>query len=196
MRLLNANAFSAHSVLVGGRHSHLSIILTAQEYAVIAYAPFEAHLDPGTLPVIAPGMDNMEANRTVCLHNEFRRINCINTEYNNVDAALKRHIVQQFDGMRLAAVEDCMVGIANVTSSDLLLYLGENYGHLIPTELDRNCNLVTTHYDMQDPVETLLTHIDKGVHYAESGQHIYHDAQYVNIAFLLILDTGTLDDLH
>jgi hypothetical protein len=56
---------------------------------------------------------------------------------------------------------------------------------------------MTTIYDMQDPIETLLTHIDNGVKYGEAGQQPYHEVQYVNIAFLLILNTcALLEDIY
>jgi hypothetical protein len=112
----------------------------------------------------------------------------------NVDAALKLQIVQQYDDMYLTAVEDYMVDFANVSALDLLLNLGATYGHITPTELARNYNLMTGTYDMQDPVETPFTHIDKGVWYALAGQQPYREAQYVITAFLLILNTGALPE--
>jgi hypothetical protein len=87
-----------------------------------------------------------------------------------------------------------VVGYANVSVLDLLLHLGATYGHITPAELASNCNPMITPYDMQDPVETLFYQIDKGVHLAEAGQHPYNDAQYVNIAFILIFNTGSLPE--
>jgi hypothetical protein len=85
-RLLNANTFSVPSVLGGGRHGHLDIIMTTQEYVIMANAPFDALLDPCTIPVIVPGMDNMEANGMVPLYNKLCRIYM---EYINIDASAR-----------------------------------------------------------------------------------------------------------
>jgi hypothetical protein len=103
-------------------------------------------VDTGPLPVIAPGMDNVEANGVVRLHNE---LHSIYTEYNHVDAALKHKIISQYDGMYLAALEEYMVGFANVSVLDLLPYLGAAYGQTNPTGLASNYNLMTTPYGMQ-----------------------------------------------
>jgi hypothetical protein len=51
---------------------------------------------------------------------------------------------------------------------------------------------MTRPYDLQDPIETLFTQIDDGVRYALAGGQPYGDAQYVNIALLLILATQRL----
>jgi hypothetical protein len=52
---------------------------------------------------------------------------------------------------------------------------------------------MTRPYDLQDPIETLFTQIDDGVRYAlAGGGQPYGEAQYVNIAFFLILATQSL----
>jgi hypothetical protein len=103
-------------------------------------------------------------------------------EYNTVDVALKHHIVQQYDDMYLTAVYDYMVGFANVSALYILLHLGATYGHITPTELVSNYNIMTVYYDIQDPV---------------AGQQFYHEAQYINIAFLIILNIGALpEEIH
>jgi hypothetical protein len=51
---------------------------------------------------------------------------------------------------------------------------------------------MTCSYDLQDPIETLFKQIDDGVRYALVGGQPYGEAQYVNIAFLLILATQSL----
>jgi hypothetical protein len=149
--------------------------------------PFTSPLYPCTLPVSSPGMDNVEANGMVHLYNDLRRIY---TEYNKVDATLKRQIVHKYDGIYLVSVDDYMVGFANVTALDLLLHLVATYGHITPTELTSNYNLMTAPNDTQNLVETLFKKIDNGVLYAQAIQHPYHEAHYVNIAFIFILNTG------
>jgi hypothetical protein len=45
-----------------------------------------------------------------------------------------------------------------------------------------------------NPIETLFKQIEDGVCYANAGMQPYMEAQYVNIAFLLILNTGAIPD--
>jgi hypothetical protein len=74
-RLLKANALCVNLVLGGGRHGHLGLTMTAHEYDMMAAAtPIIAPLEPCTLSIIAPGMDNVEAKGMLHLHNELRRI--------------------------------------------------------------------------------------------------------------------------
>jgi hypothetical protein len=53
---------------------------------------------------------------------------------------------------------------------------------------------MTAPINFQDPIETLFKQIEDGVLYANAGAQPYMEAQYVNIAFLLILNTGSIHD--
>jgi hypothetical protein len=53
---------------------------------------------------------------------------------------------------------------------------------------------MTAPINFQDPIETLFKKIEDGVRYANAGAQPYMEAQYVNIAFLLILNTGAIPD--
>jgi hypothetical protein len=53
---------------------------------------------------------------------------------------------------------------------------------------------MTAPINFQDPIETLCKQIEDGVRYASAGMQPYTEAQYVNIAFLLILNTGVIPD--
>jgi hypothetical protein len=47
---------------------------------------------------------------------------------------------------------------------------------------------MTAPINFQDTIETLFKQIEDGVLYAKAGMQPYMEAQYVNIAFLLILN--------
>jgi hypothetical protein len=53
---------------------------------------------------------------------------------------------------------------------------------------------MTAQINFKDPIETLFKQIEDGVRYANTGAQPYMEAQYVNIAFLLILNTGAIPD--
>jgi hypothetical protein len=53
---------------------------------------------------------------------------------------------------------------------------------------------MTAPINFQDPIETLFKQIEDGVCYANAGAQPYMEAQYVNIDFLLILNTGAIPD--
>jgi hypothetical protein len=51
---------------------------------------------------------------------------------------------------------------------------------------------MTASINFQEPIETLFKQIEDGVRYANAGMQPYMEAQYVNISFLLILNTGAV----
>jgi hypothetical protein len=55
-RLLNTNAMSVSSYVGGGRHGHLGIIMTNQEYFAIAADVFPLPYNPGASPEVVAGM--------------------------------------------------------------------------------------------------------------------------------------------
>jgi hypothetical protein len=55
-RLLNTNAMSVSSYVVGGRHGHLSIIMTNEEYFAIAADVFPLPDNPGASPEVVVDM--------------------------------------------------------------------------------------------------------------------------------------------
>jgi hypothetical protein len=50
-RLLNANAISIPSMVGGGSHSHLGIIMTQVEYAAISTSPWVEPYNPNAIPI-------------------------------------------------------------------------------------------------------------------------------------------------
>jgi hypothetical protein len=72
--------------------------------------------------------------------------------------------------------------------------LKQTYGFINPTQLAENYNKMTVPINFQDPIETLFKHIEDGVRYVNAGMQPYIEAQYAIIAFLLILNTGTIPD--
>jgi hypothetical protein len=74
------------------------------------------------------------------------------------------------------------------------MHLKQTYGFINPTQLAENYNKMTAPINFEDPIETLFKQIEDGVRYANAGAQPYMEAQYVNIAFLLILNTGAIPE--
>jgi hypothetical protein len=74
------------------------------------------------------------------------------------------------------------------------MYLKQKYGFTNPTQLAENYKKMMAPINFQDPIETLFKQIEDDVSYANAGMQPYMEAQYVNIAFLLILNTGVITD--
>jgi hypothetical protein len=91
--------------------------------------------------------------------------------------------------MYTSALEDYLLGYAGVTVRELVQYIIHTYSRIDLTQLADCYTNMTRPYDLQDPIETLFTQIDDGVRYALAVGEPYGEAQYINIAFFLILAT-------
>jgi hypothetical protein len=125
------------------------------------------------------------------MHAECRRIY---TNRINVYQALKKLILEAYDNMYTSKLEDYLLQYANRSALEILMHLKQTYGFINPTQLAEHYNKMTAPINFQDPIETLFKQIEDGVRYANSGMQPYTEAQYVNIAFLLILNTGAIPD--
>jgi hypothetical protein len=94
--------------------------------------------------------------------------------------------------MYTSQLEDYLLQYANRSALEILMHLKQTYGFINPTQLAENYNKITAPINFQDPIETLLKHIEDGVRHANAQP--YTETQYVNIAFLLILNTGAIPD--
>jgi hypothetical protein len=74
------------------------------------------------------------------------------------------------------------------------VHLKQTYCFINSTQLAENYNKMKVSINFQDPIETLFKQIEDGVCYANAAMQPYTEAQYVNISFLLILDTVAIPD--
>jgi hypothetical protein len=98
-RLLNTNTMSVASYEGGGRHGHLGIIMTNEEYFAITVDVFP--VPNNSVPLAAVVMGTTAA--------------VIAETYHNVDQAIKKLIIESFDDTYLNALSDEIVGYANCT---------------------------------------------------------------------------------
>jgi hypothetical protein len=190
-RLFNANSISIPSMVGDGAHGHLGIIMTQVEYAAISASPWVEPFDPNDIPIIPPGTNAVDAAQLARMHAECRRIY---TNRINVDQALKKLIVEAYDNMYTSQLEDYLLQYANLSALEILMHLKQTYGFINPMQLAENYNKMTAPINFKDPIETLFKIIEDGVRCANAGMQPYMEAQYVNIAFLLILNTGAIPD--
>jgi hypothetical protein len=190
-RLLNENAISVPSMAGGGAHGHLVIIMTQVEYAVISASPWADSFNPNAIPIIPPDTNAMDADQLARMHAECHRIY---TKRINVDQALKRLILEAYDNVYTSQLEDYLLQYANRSALEILMHLKHTYGFINPAQLAENYNKMTAPINFQDPIETLFKQIEDGMRYANAYMQPYMEAQYVNITFLLIMNTGAIHD--
>jgi hypothetical protein len=175
----------------GGAHGHLGIIMTQVEYTVISASPWVEPFNPNAIPITPPGINAVDAAQLAQMHAECHRIY---TNRINVDQSLNKLILEAYDNMYTSQLEYYLLQYANRSALEILMHLKQTYGFINPTQLAENYKKMTTPINFQDPIETLFKKIEYGFRYANACMQAYMEAQYVNIAFLLILNTGAIPD--
>jgi hypothetical protein len=106
------HSLSVASYEGGGRHGHLGIIMTNEEYFAIAVDVFTVPANPGPSAVVVAVMKAAKIAETTRLHREATQVYCT---YHNVDQAIKKLIIESFGDTYLNALSDEIVGYANCT---------------------------------------------------------------------------------
>jgi hypothetical protein len=89
--LLNTNAMSVASYKGGGRHRHLGIIMTNEEYFAVAVDVFPVPNNPRPSAAVVAGMTAAVIAETTRLHKEATQVY---RTYHNVDQAIKKLIIE------------------------------------------------------------------------------------------------------
>jgi hypothetical protein len=190
-RLLNTNAMSVSSYVGGGRHGHLGIIMTNEEYLAIAADVLPLPDNPGASPEVVVGMTAAVIEELTRLHREATQVYCT---YHNVDQAIKKMIIEAFDDAHINALSDEVVGYANCTSLDLLTHLLTFYAMTAPTELTQSYERLNTPYEPNQPIETLFQQIQDARAFAVARGQPYGAAMIINVAYTLVFNTGLYPD--
>jgi hypothetical protein len=175
----------------GGRHDHLGIIMTNEEYFAIAVDVFPVPNNSGPSAAVVVGMMAAVIAVRTQLHREATQVY---RTYHNVDQAIKKLIIESFDDAYLNALSDEIVGYANCTSLQLLTHLLTYYAMIAPTELTQNYERLNTQYDPNQPIETLFQQIQDARDFTVAGRQPYGAAMIVNVAYTLVFHTGLFAD--
>jgi hypothetical protein len=190
-RLLNTNAMSVASYEGRGRHGHLGIIMTNEEYFAIAVNVFPVPVNPGPSAPVVAGMRATVIAETTRLHREGTQVY---RTYNNVDQAIKKLLIEAFNDAYLNALSDENFGYANCTSLQILTHLLTFYAMIAPPELTQNYEHLNMPYYPNQPIETLFQKIQDARAFAVAGGQPYGATMIVNVAYTLVFNTGLFPD--
>jgi hypothetical protein len=91
----------------GGRHRHLDIIMSNEEYFAMAVDVFPVHNNSGPSAAVVAGMTAAIIAETKRLHREATQVY---RTYHNIDQDIKKLIIESFDNAYLNALSDEIVG--------------------------------------------------------------------------------------
>jgi hypothetical protein len=92
----------------GGRHGHLAIIMTNEEYFAIAVDVFPMPANPGPSAAVVVNITAAVIAETTRLHREATQVY---RTYHNVDQAIKKLIIESFDDAYLNALSERSCGL-------------------------------------------------------------------------------------
>jgi hypothetical protein len=191
-KTLQANAASVPSVLGGGAHGYLGVILTQEAYEAIAPGtPFVKPAQPPLQAVIPDGATAAQIGQAVRNHTEDVRQY---REYINITMALRNQLTQAIEHVYLRSQYNEYVGYANKTPSELLTYIFRAYGRITPQELLDNNSNMTKPWDPSTPLEDLIDQIERATEIAAAAEQPYTEKIIINTAYALIYKTGLYYD--
>ncbi len=186
--VLKGNAASVPTIRGGGTNGYLGIILSDAAYATVDPIAFVRPANPGIQPQFPAG--NVTAAATAVIvrqHNEDLREW---REFQNMELALKKQLVNCMDALYLRAIKNRHVGYNNVTIRDMLNFLFTNYGRISPLDLQANSDRMRTAWDPTTPFELLIDQIEECTDLADAGNAAYTATQILNAAYTLVFNTG------
>jgi hypothetical protein len=156
---------SVSSYVGGGRHGHLGIIITQEEYFAIAANFFTVPNSPGASAEVVEVIMATVIAETTRIHREATQVY---RTYHNVEHAINKLTVEAFDDAYLNALSYEIMGYANCASLQLLT-------HILT-------------YHTNQPIETLFQQIQDARAFVVAGGQPYSFAMITNVAYTLIFN--------
>ena len=185
---LKANARAVRTTLGGGQHGYLGLLLSQQQYNVIAPGtPFVRPAHPGPL-VIPPFQLPHVTQEAQSRHAEGVRLY---NECYNVEQALRKQIVAAIQDSFLASLKNRQTNTITVPLDQIIEYLFVNYGRLTPAQLHHEEQQLTEWiYDPVLPIVVVFNKIDDLLDLATAAGSPYSVQQIINFGYLILNKTG------
>lgn len=185
---LKANARAVRTSLGGGNHGHLGLLLSPQQYNIIAPGtPFQRPAHPG--PLILPPFQLQHITHQVqSQHSEQVRLY---NECHHVEQALRKQIVTAVENSYLAALKNRQTNTITTPLDQVIEYLFRNYGRVTPAQLVHEEQQLTNWvYDPTLPIVIVFNKVDDIADLATAAGSPYSAQQIINFAYVILNKTG------
>jgi hypothetical protein len=134
VQTLYGNAAPLATILGGGAHGHIGIIMTPPLYAILlTNIPYEPPMDPGALPNIPPAANKAVRELTCMEHHEEQRIF---DNHHDLDDALKAQVIDTIQDTYICEMRNKYhTGYLGVTTQDLMDHLLDQYSKITPADI-------------------------------------------------------------
>ena len=111
---------------------------------------------------------------------------CLYQEYVAIGNALKQQLISAIYKTHLRGLRHDIYGYMNVNVLQMLTYLYENYGNMVPGDLTKNYKQLTALYDVSAPIKTLWEKIEDAIVFAGTADAPFTASQGNNTAYDLL----------
>ena len=192
-RELNANAMSVPSLLGGGQHGHLALVLSDANYVAQAGAgnAFVPPVHPGPPPVLAAGTTNAAIAAANLAHKT-----ALNTFkiYVETEVALKKQLLEAVPDQFIDELQHVEYGYANVTTRTIIAHLDATYGTITQDELDDNDADLRRKWDLGQSIQALFKQVKDCRDFAAAAGDPISEAKAIRAMIANLEATGAFDD--
>ena len=187
MQLLYGNAASLPTMLGGGKHGHIGIIMTPRLYTTLANTPYDSPPNPGITPTHAIGALAEIRQKNFLVHKEERRI-----LYNRqtMEDALKSIIINAVDEVYIGELRNKYTGYLGITARDLLDHLLDRYGKITPADVEECKKQTNKPINATQAIDIDFKRINNTVQYAANGNVAFKMEQILQTAYHAVSFTG------
>ena len=186
---LYANAQSVDSILGGGAHGHLGMVMPDYDYVVMANdaEPYDFPEKPD-IPVYA----GTAANRDQQKEGYKESLDAYN-EARHLQNQLRKLMIQAIPKIYIAELAHIQLGYADVTPKAMLDHLLTTYGTITQKHLEENLKKIKTTWNPDTPIELVFANGNECRQLAIEGQEPISDGAYIRILVNIFRDSGVLD---
>jgi hypothetical protein len=183
-----ANALAVPSLLGGGGHGHLGLVMPAADY--IALNGTLAFMSPPVPPPTAVIPTGATAAATSEAVRQWNAAVTIHALVSKVRAELKKQLIAAVDPRYLETLEDDLLGLATVTTVDMLDHLTIQYGTLTLDDLVKNRAALSADWNPSDGIESLWSRIAQCQRTSQGTSDVITDSTAITLVLTVLDNTG------
>jgi hypothetical protein len=191
-KLQKANAAEVNSMLGGGAHGYLGMIISDTAYARAAPGtPYVQPNYPGPYPALVAGETAAQITARATRHKEELRLF---QESNAMQTACKKQIVDAIEEDYIIGIKDATTNGYNIPVRNMYDWLFANYGRLTAIDKANNDTNFCKDWDASIPFEAFTAHMEECVEIADAANTPYTPEQILDNAYNLVFKTGLYFD--
>ena len=153
---LKINAQAIPSVLGGGNHGHLGLVVSPAEYQMITLTPFVRPTNPGVF-VLTQQMQNYTVEQIEFLRQQHNATLALYNQVEQVESALKQFISDSIPQEYLLSLCHTVTKKLTGTIPNIMRQLFNTYGNITAQLFMEKQNILNNHvYDTSKPIDTVF----------------------------------------